>query len=59
MLVEVSVPLEIIGRVRCDYYGDYHVEVMGQEVDTDEDTYRRVIKARESYRVATLGIEVD
>lgn len=50
MLVEVSVPLEVIGRVECDYYGDYHVEVMGQEVDTDEDTYLRVVRAWESRR---------
>lgn len=59
MLVEVSVPLEVIGRVRCDYYGDYHVEVMGQEVSTDEDTYRRVIKARESHRMREREIEVE
>lgn len=59
MLVEVSVPLEVIGRVECDYDGDYHVEVMGQEVSTDEDTYWRVIRAREQHRVTTLGIEVE
>ena len=59
MLVEVSVPLEVIGRVRCDYDGDYHVEVMEQEVGTDEDTYWRVIRARESYRTRELGVEVD
>ena len=59
MLVEVSVPLEAIGTVRCDYYGDYHVEVMGQEVDTDRDTYWRVIRARESHRKRELGIGVD
>lgn len=39
MLVEVSIPLEIIGKVECDYDGNYHVEVMGQECITDEDTY--------------------
>lgn len=54
MLVEVSIPLEVIGIVRCDFDGDYHVEVMGQEVDTDRDTYWRVIKARESYRAYEL-----
>lgn len=59
MLVEVSVPLEVIGRVECDFDGDYHVEVMGQEVDTDEDTYWRVIRARDTHRVDTLGIEVN
>lgn len=58
MLVEVSVPLEVIGRVRCDYDGGYHVKVMGQEVDTDEDTYLRVIRAWESRRKRELGIEV-
>lgn len=59
MLVEVSVPLEVIGRVECDYYGNYHVEVMGQDVSTDEDTYWRVIRARESHRARELGVEVD
>ena len=59
MLVEVSVPLEVIGRVRCDYDGDYHVEVMGQEVDTDRNTYWRVIRARESRRMREREIEVD
>lgn len=39
MLVKVFVPLEIIGTVKCDFNGDYHVEVLGQEVDTDEGTY--------------------
>lgn len=59
MLVEVSVPLEVIGRVECDYDGDYHVEVMGQEVNTDEDTYWRVIRARESHTARKLRVEVD
>lgn len=46
MLVEVSIPLDAIGVVRCDFDGDYHVEVNGQEVDTDEKTYWQVISAR-------------
>lgn len=59
MLVEVSVPLEAIGRVECDYDGDYHVEVMGQEVSTNKDTYQRVIKARRQLLANELKIEVD
>lgn len=59
MLVEVSIPLEVIGRVECDYDGDYHVEVMGQEVDTDKETYQRIIKARRQLLPNELGIEVD
>lgn len=50
MLVEIAVPIECVGTVRCDFYGHYHVEVMGQEVDTDEDTYRKVIEARNRKR---------
>lgn len=61
MLVEVSVPLEVIGTVKCDFDGYYHVEVLGQEVDTDKDTYWRVIRARdrarELHRARELGIE--
>ncbi len=45
-LVEVSVPLEAVGVVRCDFDGSYHVEVNGQEVDSDEKTYWQVIRAR-------------
>lgn len=65
MLVEVSVPLDVIGTVRCDYDGNYHVEVNGYEVDTDERTYRQVIEARGSLqdhfrrRAHELGIGVD
>lgn len=49
MLVEIAVPIECVGAVRCDFNGYYHVEVMGQEVDTDEDTYRKVIEARKRW----------
>lgn len=65
MLVEVSVPLDVIGMVRCDYDGNYHIEVNGYEVDTDERTYWQVIAARGSLpdyfrrRAHELGIEVD
>ena len=64
MLVEVSVPLDVIGTVRCDFDGNYHVEVNGHEVDTDRETYWRVIEARDSQdhfrrRVRELGIEVE
>lgn len=65
MLVEVSVPLDVIGMVRCDYDGNYHVEINGYEVDTDERTYMQVIEARGSLqdyfrrRVLELGIGVD
>lgn len=47
MLVDVSIPIECIGKVECDFHGDYHVEVMGQMVETDEATYWRLVKARE------------
>jgi hypothetical protein len=56
MLVEIAVPIECVGTVRCDFNGYYHVEVMGQEVDTDEDTYRKVIEARNRKR-AECSIE--
>lgn len=46
MLIEVSIPLDAIGRARCDFDGSYHIEVNGQEVDTDERTYWQVIVAR-------------
>ena len=65
MLVEVSVPLDIIGMARCDHDGNYHVEVNGYEVDTDEKTYWHVIEARSSLqdhfrrRVYELGIEMS
>lgn len=62
MLVEVSVPLNVIGTVRCDFDGNYHVEVNGHEVDTDEKTYWQIIKSREEHfrrRVHELGIGVD
>ena len=65
MLVEVSIPLDIIGVVRCDHDGSYHVEINGYEVDTNEKTYWQVIEARGSLqnyfrrRAHELGIEVD
>ena len=61
MLVEVSVPLDVIGVVRCDFYGIYHVQMFGEEVVTDEETYRRVIKARDAYlrNMRELRTEVD
>lgn len=46
VLVEVAIPLECIGSVRCDFDGFYHVQVLGEEVDTDEETYLRVVEAR-------------
>lgn len=49
MLVEIAVPIECVGTVWCDFNGDYHVEVMGQAVDTDEGTYWKVIEARERW----------
>ena len=55
MLVDVAIPIECIGKVECDFYGHYHVEVMGQKVDTDEDTYLRLFKAMRD----SPGIEVD
>lgn len=61
MLVEVSIPLDIIGTVRCDFDGNYHVEVNDHEVNTDRETYWRIIKAREDHfkhRVRELGIKV-
>lgn len=57
MLVEVSIPLDAIGVVRCDFDGNYHVEVNGQEVDSDEKTYWQVIRARESRRAAMQEVE--
>lgn len=65
MLVEISVPLDVIGMVRCDYDGNYHVEVNGYEVNTNERTYWQVIAARDSLqdhfrrRAFELGIGVD
>lgn len=61
VLVEVAIPLECIGVVRCDFDGIYHVQVFGEEVDTDEETYRRVVDARDAYlrRMRKLGIEVN
>lgn len=65
MLIEVSVPLDAIGTVKCDYDGNYHIEVNGYEVDTDEKTYWQVIKARgQNYfrrraHELGIGIEVD
>lgn len=50
MLVEVSVPLDVIGMVRCDYDGNYRIEVNGYEVDTDEKTYWQVIATRDSFQ---------
>lgn len=58
MLVEVSIPLDAIGRVRCDFDGSFHIEVNGQEVDTDEKTYWQVILARRSHRTVIQGTEV-
>ena len=48
-LVEVTLPLECVGTVRCDFDGIYHAQVFGEEVETDEATYRRVVKARDAY----------
>lgn len=61
MLVEVAIPLECIGVVRCDFDGIYHVQVCGEEVVTDEETYRRVVKARDAHlrRMREPGVEVD
>lgn len=61
MLVEVSVPLDVIGTVKCDFDGNYHVEVNGHEVDTDEETYWRVIEARDAHfrSMRDLGVDVD
>lgn len=46
VLVDVALPLSCVGTVRCDFDGDYHVEVMGYETDTDKDSYWRVSEAR-------------
>ena len=61
VLVEVAIPLECIGVVRCDFDGIYHVQVLGEEVETDEATYRRVVEARYSHlrRLRELEVEVD
>ncbi len=48
VLVEVAIPLEHIGVVRCDFDGIYHVQVFGEEVVTDKETYRRVTEARDA-----------
>lgn len=59
VLVEVAIPLERIGTVRCDFDGIYHVQVFGEEVVTDEETYRRVVEARDAHlrRTRELGVE--
>lgn len=49
VLVEVAIPLECIGVVRCDFDGIYHAQVLGEEVETDKATYRRVVEARARY----------
>ncbi len=61
VLVEVAIPLEYIGVVRCDFDGIYHMQVLGEEVETDEATYRRVVEARYSHlrRLRELEGEVD
>lgn len=46
VLVEMAVPLECVGAVRCDFDGIYHAQVLGEEFETDETTYQRVIEAR-------------
>ena len=60
VLVEVAIPLECIGTVSCDFDGIHHVQVFGEEVDTDEETYRRVVEARDAHlrRMRELGVEV-
>lgn len=50
MLVEIAVPIECVGTVWCDFNGYYHVEVMGQAVGTDRNTYWKVIEARNRKR---------
>lgn len=57
MLVEIAIPLEHIGTVTCDFDGDYHVEVMGVEVETDRDTYLRVSNARHTQRMRELEVD--
>ncbi len=57
MLIEVSIPLDAIGMARCDFDGSYHIEVNGQEVDTDEKTYWQVILARRSHSAAMQEVE--
>lgn len=57
MLIEVSIPLDAIGMARCDFDGSYHIEVNGQEVDTDEKTYWQVILARKSHNAAMQEVE--
>lgn len=61
VLVEVAIPLECIGAVRCDFDGIHHVQVFGEEVDTDEETYRRVVEARDAYlrSKCELGVEAE
>ena len=62
MLVDVAIPIECIGVVRCDFDGIYHVQVFGEEVITDEETYRRVFEARDAYlrrMREPLGNKVD
>lgn len=49
VLVDVAIPLEYIGTVRCDFDGVYHVQVLGKEVVTDKETYRRVVEARDEH----------
>ena len=57
MLIEVSIPLDAIGMARCDFDGSYHIEVTGQEVDTDEKTYWQVILARKSHNAAMQEVD--
>lgn len=61
VLVEAAIPFECIGAVRCDFDGFYHVQVLGEEVVTDEETYRRVIEARDAHirRMREMGVKVD
>ena len=61
VLVEVAIPLECIGTARCDFDGIHHVQVFGEDVVTDEETYQRVVEARDAYlrRMRELGVEVE
>lgn len=59
VLVEVAIPLECIGTVRCDFDGIHHVQVLGEEVDTDEETYRRVVEARDAHLRRTCELKVE
>lgn len=46
VLVEMAVPLECIGTVRCDFDDICYAQVLGKEFETDEATYQRVVEAR-------------